>query len=77
VVSDELGTKRTCPNCAARFYDLNKDPITCPKCEQSFVAEPLLPSKADQPAAKPKAAPKPAEKDDDEDDLEENWISGP
>jgi uncharacterized protein (TIGR02300 family) len=72
VVSDELGTKRTCPNCAARFYDLNKDPITCPKCEQSFVAEPLLPSKADQPAAKPKAAPKPAEKDDDEDDLEEN-----
>lgn len=71
VVSDELGTKRTCPSCAARFYDLNKDPIECPKCEATFVAEPLLPSKADQPAPKPKAEPKPSEKDD-EDDAEEN-----
>ena len=28
----ELGTKRLCANCAAKFYDLNKDPIVCPKC---------------------------------------------
>ena len=28
----ELGTKRLCGNCAAKFYDLNKDPIVCPKC---------------------------------------------
>ena len=26
------GTKRTCQSCAARFYDLNKGPIKCPKC---------------------------------------------
>jgi uncharacterized protein (TIGR02300 family) len=71
VVSDELGTKRTCPSCGARFYDLNKDPITCPKCAQAFVAEPLLPSKADGPVAKPKSVPKPVERDDDEDDLED------
>ena len=28
----ELGTKRLCGSCAAKFYDLSKDPITCPKC---------------------------------------------
>lgn len=28
----EWGIKRTCTTCAARFYDLNKDPIVCPKC---------------------------------------------
>ena len=72
MVSDELGTKRTCPSCGARFYDLNKDPITCPKCAQAFVAEPLLPSKADGPVAKPKAAPKPAPRVEDEDELEDN-----
>ena len=28
----ELGTKRLCSNCGVKFYDLNKDPIVCPKC---------------------------------------------
>ena len=28
----ELGTKRLCINCGAKFYDLSKDPIVCPKC---------------------------------------------
>ena len=28
----ELGIKRLCASCGAKFYDLNKDPITCPKC---------------------------------------------
>ena len=32
----ELGTKRLCANCGAKFYDLNKDPIVCPKCETVF-----------------------------------------
>jgi uncharacterized protein (TIGR02300 family) len=32
VAKPELGTKRLCANCAAKFYDLNKDPIVCPKC---------------------------------------------
>lgn len=26
------GTKRTCQDCGARFYDLNRDPIICPIC---------------------------------------------
>jgi hypothetical protein len=28
----ELGTKRSCVSCAARFYDLMHAPPTCPKC---------------------------------------------
>jgi uncharacterized protein (TIGR02300 family) len=32
VVKASWGTKRTCQSCAARFYDLNKGPIKCPKC---------------------------------------------
>jgi uncharacterized protein (TIGR02300 family) len=33
VAKAELGTKRLCANCGAKFYDLNKDPIVCPKCQ--------------------------------------------
>jgi uncharacterized protein (TIGR02300 family) len=34
----ERGTKRTCqnPECGARFYDLNRDPIVCPICQTVF-----------------------------------------
>jgi uncharacterized protein (TIGR02300 family) len=32
----ELGTKRCCISCAAKFFDLNKDPIVCPKCTAVF-----------------------------------------
>ena len=32
----ELGTKRQCQACGAKFFDLNKDPIVCPKCGTVF-----------------------------------------
>ncbi len=39
----EWGTKRQCPNCGAKFYDLGKPhPITCPKCGHVFEADVLL-----------------------------------
>jgi uncharacterized protein (TIGR02300 family) len=38
----ELGDKRDCPECGARFYDLNKEPAHCPKCGHEFVPEALL-----------------------------------
>ena len=28
----ELGTKRQCQHCGAKFFDLGKNPIVCPKC---------------------------------------------
>ena len=39
----ELGTKRLCAHCGARFYDLNHAPITCPKCGTVFEATVVAP----------------------------------
>ena len=32
----ELGVKRQCQSCGAKFFDLNRDPIVCPKCGTVF-----------------------------------------
>ena len=36
----ELGTKRLCAGCGAKFYDLNKSPIICPKCQTVYEVAP-------------------------------------
>jgi len=36
VAKAELGIKRLCPNCGAKYYDLNKDPIICPRCGTQY-----------------------------------------
>ncbi len=57
MVKPEWGTKRTCPKCGTRFYDLgNDDPVTCVECGTHFEPETVLKSK--QPL--PYDAPKPA-----------------
>jgi uncharacterized protein (TIGR02300 family) len=33
---DIRGLKRTCASCATKFYDFNKSPIFCPKCNTEF-----------------------------------------
>ncbi len=35
----ELGTKRVCVSCGAKFYDLTKQPAVCPKCGTEQPAE--------------------------------------
>lgn len=35
----ELGTKRICPKCASKFYDLKKHPAECPVCGHAFDPE--------------------------------------
>ncbi len=37
----ELGNKHQCQNCSAKFFDLNKNPITCPKCGTVFQGAPF------------------------------------
>ncbi len=32
----ELGAKRQCQNCGAKFFDMNKEPIVCPECGTIF-----------------------------------------
>ncbi|MDZ4866310.1 MAG: TIGR02300 family protein, partial [Alphaproteobacteria bacterium] len=42
MAAPDLGTKRICPSCASRFYDLTKRPIVCPKCAFSFSPEAIV-----------------------------------
>ncbi len=32
----DRGTKRKCPHCGTSYYDLNRQPITCPKCAAAY-----------------------------------------
>jgi uncharacterized protein (TIGR02300 family) len=32
----EWGLKRICLGCGARFYDMKRNPINCPKCDAKF-----------------------------------------
>ncbi|HEX2215574.1 MAG TPA: TIGR02300 family protein [Xanthobacteraceae bacterium] len=48
-----LGTKRLCPHCGAKFYDLSKDPIICPKCGSEVQV--VLPSGRGRPDAAARA----------------------
>jgi len=58
VAKPELGTKRLCGNCGAKFYDLSKDPIVCPKCSTVFV-----PPVASRSRPEPAAVTKPVEEE--------------
>jgi uncharacterized protein (TIGR02300 family) len=54
VAKPELGTKRLCGNCGAKFYDLSKEKIVCPKCSTVFVvAAPPVRARAEPVAARP------------------------
>lgn len=63
MVKPEWGTKRTCPKCGTRFYDLTKDePVVCINCSNQWTPEPALKSK--QPLPFDDAPKKDAEKSD-------------
>ncbi len=50
MVKAEWGTKRACPKCNTRFYDLGKeDPVTCISCGFAWAPEPILKSKQTTP----------------------------
>lgn len=54
-----LGIKRTCTACGARFYDLARDPIICPKCETTFDPAAQTRSQRTRAAAPKEAKPEP------------------
>lgn len=66
----EWGTKRICPSCGARYYDLMHDPIVCPKCSTAFDPEALLRARRARPAAPVEKAVEPVVADDVDADLE-------
>jgi uncharacterized protein (TIGR02300 family) len=79
----ELGTKRVCVACSARFYDLQRTPAVCPKCgteqppDQPRLRRPGPPvedKRPKKPAIVPgldEAEAEPAEDEADEDVLED------
>src|SRR5262245_50563290 len=65
MTNPDLGQKRRCLECDAAFYDLKRDPITCPKC--GAVHQPVARLKSDgrtppkgRVFTKPKKQPEPA-----------------
>jgi len=51
VAKPEWGTKRICPSCGTRYYDLLRKPVICPKCSTPFDPEAFLKSRRARPAA--------------------------
>lgn len=72
LVKADLGTKRACPSCNARFYDLAKRPIECPKCGFSYEPESLFKQRRGRtPDAAPDIVPADEVEDEEEEDEEE------
>ena len=56
MVKANWGSKRTCQSCGARFYDLNKSPIKCPKCGREHDREDFVKVRRGRGAAASAAA---------------------
>lgn len=77
MANEEWGTKRACPKCAIRFYDLNRDPIICPCGDYTFELSSILETYKKPP--RETAETKPAEISEidpliESDDLENDPI---
>ena len=75
----ELGVKRQCMSCGAKFYDLNKDPIICPRCNTVHQPEQILKPRRNRPddkaaAVVPKPAPEPVDADAVDEAEEDAFI---
>ena len=79
MANPELGTKQICPTCQAKFYDLNRRPAHCPKCDSEFDPEEALknrrvrgrlaPGYAADDEAEDQVVEKTAESDEDEEEA--------
>ena len=71
----ELGTKRLCGNCGAKFYDLSKDPIICPKCHTVLELAAVSSRSRPDSAAARAAAPVPEEETVAPETAEAEFVS--
>jgi len=74
VAKPEWGSKRICPSCGTRYYDLLRDPVVCPKCSAPFDAEAFLKSRRARPAPPVEKEIEPAGADELE--TEEAEVAG-
>ena len=47
----EWGTKRICPSCGTRYYDLLREQVICPKCSTPYDPEAFLKARRSRPVA--------------------------
>jgi uncharacterized protein (TIGR02300 family) len=66
----EWGSKRICPSCGTRYYDLLRDPIVCPKCSTPFDPEAFLKSRRARPALPVEREVEPVSAEDADTELE-------
>jgi uncharacterized protein (TIGR02300 family) len=66
----ELGLKRICVACGAKFYDLMKAPAVCPKCGTEQPAEQPRPRRGGGNAMEEKRVKKPVVAEDADTDVE-------
>jgi len=61
--ANKLGTKHVCFSCGAKFYDLKKKKVICPRCSADQADAPVKPVKKERVKAvrKAKPIPKPRE----------------
>ncbi len=78
MIKPEWGTKRSCPKCATRFYDLgNDEPVTCIGCGHAWSPEAVLKSKQPMPFEQVKVdGPDPADAPDADLDLDADVDDG-
>ena len=70
----EWGSKRICPSCGTRYYDLLRDPVVCPKCSTPFDPEALLRARRARPAAPVAKELEPVGTEDVDPDIETEEI---
>jgi uncharacterized protein (TIGR02300 family) len=75
VAKQEWGTKRLCPNCGTRYYDMQHDPIVCPRCGAAFDPEALLKTRRTRAAAV--AVVEPVAEEEIEPDLGAEEVAAP
>jgi uncharacterized protein (TIGR02300 family) len=66
----ELGMKRLCVACGAKFFDLMKAPAVCPKCGTEQPAEQPRPRRSSGPLPEEKRVKKVAVAEDADPDVE-------
>jgi len=60
VAKAEWGTKHICQECGAKFYDMRRTKIICPKCHAVFQIAPPKPKRVQPVSKEPAKEAKPA-----------------
>lgn len=77
MIKAEWGTKRACPKCGTRFYDLGKeDPVECIECSNQWTPEPVLKSKQPLPFEEAEKKKDDSDLADDDLDIDVDAVDG-